>query len=614
VTVLRNLGLGRIGALALLVFLSACGQQVVAPELEPEGSLSISVSVPEGVVASLVVRGPDGYEVHLDGTAVLEGLVAGTYTIAAAPVTFDGVVYDPDPAEFVVELGGDLATSARRVPVALAYAARRGPDPTPMPTPTPPPGDETEPDPDPKPEPEPEPDPDPEPDPTPAPDPDPTPAPEPGPSPTPDPLPLRPGATVYHLDCSAGDDAASGRSPADAWRSLSRLSGLSLAPGDRVLLRRGCTWVGPLRVPWSGSADWPIVVGAYGTGAPPAIRDSHANHVDVSGSHVVIEHLAACTSPGSVWTDPNCAHQPVAWRTGFTLQPSARYVTIQHSLAFGNTAGVHLVRGSRDNRVLHNDLRDNVIMSRNTNDGGWDDSGAWGIVVNGDDNEVAYNRFSGNNAWCSYDFGTEGASIEVYEGSRNFFHHNVSVDDTTFTELGGSASLKPTGNVFAYNQYTSSLPGSQFLIVVGANDHFGPTPGTRAYNNSVYLPHATGTQGVVCHAGCGPDILELRNNVLWVGWKVLYTDAAFAESNNLYWRADGRPLLQFFGTSMNATSRVANPRFVDAAGGDLRLAADSPGIDMGTNWDLRHLTTDLAGVSIPQNGRLDAGAYELPRP
>ena len=108
----------------------------------------------------------------------------------------------------------------------------------------------------------------------------------------------------------------------------------------------------------------------YGSGDRPAIRDSSANHVDVRGSHVIVEQLQAYTTPGTVWTDPECEDQPVGWRTGFTIQRGADHVTIRNSLAYGNTAGVHVHRESRFGRVLHNELRDNVIMSRNTNDGG----------------------------------------------------------------------------------------------------------------------------------------------------------------------------------------------------------------------------------------------------
>ncbi len=399
-------------------------------------------------------------------------------------------------------------------------------------------------------------------------------------------------------------------------------------PGDRLLLRRGCSWVGPLRVPWEGSAEWPVVIGAYGEGALPAIRDSSLNHVDVTGSFLVIEQLQAYTSPGVVPVDERCANQPVGWRTGFTLQHGARNVTIRHSLAYGNTAGIHVTRGARHNRLLHNELRDNVVMSVNTNDGGADDSGAWGLLLNGSDNVVAHNRFGGNNAWCSYDFGQEGASIEVFEAQRNLIHHNVSINDTTFSELGSSDSHLSDShlsedNTFAYNVYVSNLPNSEFLVTRGVRSPFGPTPGTRAFHNTVYLTHPDESQGVVCYDGCGPDMLELRNNVIWAEWKGIYVDAPIAESHNLFWNSTGKPTLQFFGAgnAMSGTSRVADPRFVNAAVHDFRLTPGSPAIDAARAPDagcapeagqacVPAFEADVTGVPLPQ-GAYDIGAHEL---
>jgi hypothetical protein len=426
------------------------------------------------------------------------------------------------------------------------------------------------------------------------------------------PMPVRPGSSTYHLDCTGGNDNNSGLGPAQAWRTLSRLTNLSARPGDRILLKRGCVWQGPFRINWSGSAEWPIVISSYGQSELPGIRDSSSNHVDIFGSYLVIEHIRAFTSPGQVPVDRNCQNQPFGWRTGFTLQGQARYVTIRHSEAYGNTAGVHITRTASHNRIIYNHLHDNILMSVNTNDGGYDDSGAWGIVLNGTDNEIGHNRFSGNNAWCSYDFGQEGASIEVYEAARNYIHHNISINDTTFTELGSSSFRQANDNIYAYNVYSSNLP-SEFLVTRGKDSPFGPVSGTKVFNNTVHLTHPENTQGVVCYGGCSSQILELRNNIMWVQWKALYADAPFAESNNIYWRSGGNPLMQFFGGSqMSSTSRVANPMFVNPANHNFKLQSGSPAIDAGVSTSLG-ITQDVEGIAVPQNGRVDIGAHEYKR-
>ena len=52
----------------------------------------------------------------------------------------------------------------------------------------------------------------------------------------------------------------------------------------------------------------------------------------------------------------------------------------------------------------------------------------------------------------------------------------------------------------------------------------------------------------------------------------------------------------------------ADPRFVDAAGGDLTLLGDSPAIDQGV--DIGSLIDDFDGAARPQGAGVDIGAYE----
>lgn len=66
-------------------------------------------------------------------------------------------------------------------------------------------------------------------------------------------------ATVYYVSAVTGNDADSGLSPADAFRTLARVNGLALAPGDQVRLLCGETWrADPLIVVRSGSSGSPI--------------------------------------------------------------------------------------------------------------------------------------------------------------------------------------------------------------------------------------------------------------------------------------------------------------------------------------------------------------------
>ena len=80
---------------------------------------------------------------------------------------------------------------------------------------------------------------------------------------------------VFHVDAAKGDDAKDGLAPGSAWRSLGRVNGAALRPGDKVLFRRGGAWRGQL-VPVSGDASGVVTYGAYGEGEKPLLLGSAA--------------------------------------------------------------------------------------------------------------------------------------------------------------------------------------------------------------------------------------------------------------------------------------------------------------------------------------------------
>ncbi|NQX29336.1 carboxypeptidase regulatory-like domain-containing protein [Microbacteriaceae bacterium VKM Ac-2854] len=78
--------------------------------------------------------------------------------------------------------------------------------------------------------------------------------------------------TTYYVDAAAGDDQNPGTSATQPWRSLDQVSATEFEPGDQILLARGSAWPGAQLAPQgSGTADEPIVIGAYGEGALPSI-------------------------------------------------------------------------------------------------------------------------------------------------------------------------------------------------------------------------------------------------------------------------------------------------------------------------------------------------------
>ena len=316
---------------------------------------------------------------------------------------------------------------------------------------------------------------------------------------------------TYYVDSVSGNDANNGRSEAAPWRSLSKAGSASLAPGDRVLFKRGASWSGPLTLSQTGTAERPIIFGSYGSGALPIIQGP-SDCITVKGSRVIVTQLHV----------DNCE-----WG-GIRLASGATFNRIDGNLITRNVAGVFVSSGSTDNTIVANTIRDNNKMSVNT-PGGDDDSGAFGVLLNGDRNDVAKNTISGSDAH-SFDYVRDGAAVEVYGGLGNHVHHNLAFENDAFTELGNSRSRD---NTFAYNIFRSSLERSIFLVTRGGSSGYGPVANTKLLNNTVYLTGAS-SQGFVCHAGCNGSVLSMRNNIIQAVLKAGYADGAFDEDYNVY--------------------------------------------------------------------------------
>ena len=103
-------------------------------------------------------------------------------------------------------------------------------------------------------------------------------------------------AHVFYVSNSAGSDSNTGLSPASPFKTIAK--GLSLLrdhSDDELLLDRGDTWHESLGT-WTKSgvsADAPIVVGAYGTGARPVLATGSGNGVVFgTSSKQQVDHVA----------------------------------------------------------------------------------------------------------------------------------------------------------------------------------------------------------------------------------------------------------------------------------------------------------------------------------
>ncbi len=121
-------------------------------------------------------------------------------------------------------------------------------------------------------------------------------------------------SATYYID-ARGDDAADGRAPERAWRTLGRLREATVEPGDEVHFRRGGIFRGGLQ-PASGEPGRPVVYTAYGEGPKPILQGS----VDRSRPEDWREER-----PG-LW-----ATQPAVYTPGELLDPLAANVWSLHT-------------------------------------------------------------------------------------------------------------------------------------------------------------------------------------------------------------------------------------------------------------------------------------------
>lgn len=454
---------------------------------------------------------------------------------------------------------------------------------------------------------------------------------------------------TYYVDCNAVDDTKDGKSPTNAWKSISKANSAVLQPGDSILFKRGCVFSNSINANRNGTASDYITYGAYGAGVNPLIRmnangaGSTGAAVTITGSYQIIEHLQATViNPATDSTCLDDAGLPakVGWYVGFGL--NGHHNIVQDNEAFGLTIGINTTDTSHHNKILRNHVHDLNVFSRIYNAGGA--MGAEGINLHGDDSEYAYNLFENNKTRClsSTDsaYHEYSAPFEVYNANRNIVHHNKAYGHRKHFEMGRDVN-DPTAttddNVLAYNLFVSDQPSAKGPNIHGTVNAFGPVNRTKVYNNTIVF---TGENSEAITAS-GPDTV-VKNNIFVADgrvengsntYKVAYIcgPTLVEESNNVYWRIGGNPRVQIritdggpcdFASPIDVTSKKTDPLFVSVnianlQSSDYHLQSTSPAINAGTiftainNLDgVNILAKDFDNVSIPQGVAPDIGFYE----
>jgi hypothetical protein len=451
-------------------------------------------------------------------------------------------------------------------------------------------------------------------------------------------------AATYHVDGQAGDDAGSGDSVAQPWRSLDRVNTHVFQPGDRLLLKAGSRFTGQLRPQGSGNSGGnkplPITIGKYGKGPLPRI----------DGSGQVLDTLLLCNVEFWEVSDLEITN------LGTNREPRRTGVRIV-SDGFGRMRHIHLrnlyvhdVNGdlrkeqegcgiffeSRGNQSHFDDLRiEHCRVVRTDRNGicqrGGGSARSLGVVIRG--NQLEDIGGDGIKIW-----GSKGALVEhnVVRGGRTRCDDYAAgiwpfdSDDTLiqFNEVSGMKGTKDgqgfdsdyrcRRSLFQYN-YSHDNEGGFFLICapgtsycedtvirynISQNDginsarvfHISGAKNTRIYNNTVYVGPQQDLPLLLFNDWDGGSAVDtfFYNNIFYVDGRVTY-DWGKSRNNvfehNVFWGRHENPPADL--------SAITNqPALVKPGSG-------GAGFDSLTGYRWRDATACLPGKSLPDSGSRD---------
>jgi len=424
-----------------------------------------------------------------------------------------------------------------------------------------------------------------------------------------------------------GNDSNNGLSPGAPFQSVSRAMGALFASNGprRVLFRRGDTWTMPAAVSASGRTG-PYTIGAFGTGAKPVLRATHAG--------IGLDLNPSVSDVRIVDVDFLGPH-PSASADGVVL---GRDCLLLRSTVSGFMTGV----GGHATGCIANTVADCALI----------DNGHYGLyyapgynpnAINDPPIHLAVmgNRFDNSihnsllrtyvsrSLWQANLFQRAGQSatrlLGIHTPKKAEF---VSITDNAFQSLtlwileigpennengGTGGTPQVVENVIVENN-TFSLPGpgqvSRFVLVWGSHvtvrnncfDHtdaewggtilvdrrgIGPVPiGVRIDHNTVFRADEAPTFRFV--DATSQDQTLVRNNIVYSP-EVASTVAT--------------------GTTSEQSNLTIDPRFENASAGNFHLQSGSPAIDQGIALDTR---SDFDGNDRPLQSGYDIGAFERP--
>jgi hypothetical protein len=430
----------------------------------------------------------------------------------------------------------------------------------------------------------------------------------------------------YYINSKSGDDAHSGTTKDEAWKSMANLQKGKFLPGDSILFAKGSNYTGGFVFNSSGTAAKPIVFSTYGVGADVVLKTPrteltpyfekygagpapsftnanwsvlNGNIFRIEGSYIVIDGFYFhdnTNPPGSDKNTKNVQKLGAVYLALNTQHNVVKNCEFFHTPVAVKVKGIH-------NLITHNYMHDASEMM----------AYSWGpiaIMVVSGHNEISHNRVENYGAYGG-PYGSDGGVIELDGVDDNFkasdinIHHNTSINNHGFLEIAARNVDSVTVSYNLSDDKNQFIGGGGYRVNVINNTVVRiREPNVDRYIFWTFNPELT--------------FYTVRNNIFYIAsdlgvfgpvkkvtGHVRVAIGNHTRSNNLYYSpGNTNPV----GITPANGDIITNPLFADLANHNFRLTAQSPAKGAGINQGYLY---DLDGYPVAAK-KTSLGAYAYP--
>jgi len=267
-------------------------------------------------------------------------------------------------------------------------------------------------------------------------------------------------------------------------------------------------------------------------------------------------------------------------------------------------------------------IKNNLITANDQTGAGDGGAGGGGILVGGSNTTPAAPLISGNTITNnSVAGGGNGGGISVTYFSSPTIENNRIEGNVAYNFGGGISVQSYNASVVIQNVIVnnSSLGGGS-----GAGLYISSDNSQEIYANNTIAGNSAFDKTSGIFVTGFPHLATITNNLIIAGsgQNGVTCDATFSSTSAIFSYNDafsltGQPWVGICDTTSHPGNFSADPQFVNAAGGDYHLQANSPVIDAGTNSIPNLPQTDYDGNPRILDGNndciatIDLGAYEV---